>query len=391
MWINRAISERLHRLMATRPAVVVTGARQVGKTSLLKKLCSTHAALSLDLPAVATQADNDGALFLKTNPPPLFIDEVQYAPGLFRHLKLDIDQHRSEMGRFVLSGSQKFSLMREVSDSLAGRVAVVELEGLSFSELRGTDRELSAEEFLIRGGFPELCATPEVERADFFRSYLATYLERDVRAVLNVGSLRDFERFIRACALRSGQLINRAELARDVGISATTANQWLSVLAASNQIFLLEPWFSNKTRSITKTPKLYWADSGMLAFLVGINSVDDLVSSPLRGALWESLVFAEFRKRHAHSGREGEMFFYRDRSQGVDFLIHRGGRFELYDAKWSENPTNTDAQALHKVGAALGEENVVKKALITRSSAQFQRRDGVSVLPFTEEWEGRSR
>ncbi|HEY0882038.1 MAG TPA: ATP-binding protein, partial [Archangium sp.] len=297
MWIQRAISPLLLRLLGQRPVLVVTGARQVGKTSLLKTLLPDHSFASLDLPLDAAQAEEQPKTFLAEHPPPLVIDEVQYAPGVFRHVKIDVDAHRSEVGRFVLTGSQKFLLMKAVSDSLAGRAAVVELEPLSFHEISHARPQATVEAVMFRGGFPELWATPTIIAADYYRSYLATYLERDVRSLVNVGSLRDFERFVRACALRSGQLLNKSELARDVGISAPTANEWLSVLVASNQVVLLEPWFSNGTKSMVKSPKLYWGDAGFLTWLLGIRDEGELLRSPLAGAIWETFVCSELRRR----------------------------------------------------------------------------------------------
>lgn len=354
MWIQRAISPLLLRLLGQRPVVVVTGARQVGKTSLLKTLLPDHSFASLDLPLDAAQAEEQPRTFLTEHPPPLVIDEVQYAPGVFRHVKVDVDAHRSEVGRFVLTGSQKFLLMKAVSDSLAGRAAVVELEPLSFHEISRALPHATVESVMFRGGFPELWATPTLVAADYYRSYLATYLERDVRSLVNVGSLRDFERFVRACALRSGQLLNKSELARDVGISAPTANEWLSVLVASNQVVLLEPWFSNGTKSMVKSPKLYWSDAGFLTWLLGIRDEDELLRSPLIGAIWETFVCSELRRRQLSLEGGTSLHFWRDRGREVDFVIHRGGRFELMEAKFTADPTRRDATQLEEVASQLG-------------------------------------
>lgn len=354
MWIPREISPLLTRLVGQRPVVVVTGARQVGKTSLLKALLPGHRFASLDLPLDAALAEEQPKTFLGQHPPPLVIDEVQYAPGVFRHVKVDVDQHRSEPGRFVLTGSQKFLLMKSVSDSLAGRAAVLELEPLSFREIDRAVPGVAVEAALVRGGFPELWAAPSLVAADYYRSYLATYLERDVRSLVNVGSLRDFERFIRACALRSGQLLNKAEIARDVGISSPTAAEWLGVLAASNQVVLLEPWFNNATRSMVKSPKLYWSDPGFLTWLVGIRDEGELLRSPLAGAIWETFVCAELRRRQLALEGGVSLHFWRDRGREVDFVIHRGGRFELMEAKLTADPTRRDAAQLEEVAARLG-------------------------------------
>ena len=186
----------------------------------------------------------------------MIIDEVHYAPGLFRHLKAAVDAHRGRRGQYLLTGSQKFTLMKGVSESLAGRADIVELETLSLREILKALPGTGIDSAIVHGGFPELHANPDIDFVAFYNSYLATYLERDIRSLANVGSLRDFERFLRACALRSANLLNKADLARDVGIAPSTANQWLSMLEASGQVVLLEPWFSNRTKSIVKSPKL---------------------------------------------------------------------------------------------------------------------------------------
>ncbi len=252
MWIPRFVEPRLKRSAKTRPVIVLTGARQTGKTSTFLRMFPGHAFVSLDLPTEAEQAEKEPRSFLQRHPPPAIIDEVQYAPALFRHLKVVVDAHRTRNGQFLLTGSQKFTLMKDVSESLAGRADIVELETLSFAEIRAALPQIGVETVIVRGGFPELYANLEIDLIAFYNSYLATYLERDVRSLTNVGSLRDFERFVRACALRSANLLNKADLARDVGIASSTANHWLSMLEASGQVILLEPWFSNRTKSIVK-------------------------------------------------------------------------------------------------------------------------------------------
>ncbi len=381
MWIPRAVEPLLRRAAATRPAVVVTGARQTGKTSLVRRLFPEHGYVSLDLPSEAEQAERDPDAFLARHGAPLVVDEVQYAPGLFRHLKRVIDRERSRAGQFVLTGSQKLALMREVSDSLAGRAEVIELEALSLAELRGAGIDSAVETVAVRGGMPELWERPELDAAAFHRSYVATYLERDLRLQLNVGSLRDFERFVRACALRSSGVLNKTELARDVGISTSTASAWLSVLEASGQVFVLEPWFSNRTKSLVKTPKLHVADSGLLSFLVGLRDASDLLESPLGGAVWETFVCSELRRSLRSGRREGDLFYWRDRAREIDLLVHRAGRFELYDAKRTAHPSSGDAAALHAVAALLRKGSVVRRALVCRTPNPYPLGDGAEAVP----------
>jgi predicted AAA+ superfamily ATPase len=269
----------------------------------------------------------------------VLLDEVQYAPALFRHLKVRIDADRHRMGRFLMTGSQKFPLMRALSESLAGRCAVLELDTLSSRELLAA-LPSDAHGFpdrIWRGGFPELYRNPEMPPRDFYSSYVATYLERDVRLALRVGNLRDFERFLRACALRSGQLLNLSELARDVGIAGTTARDWLSVLEASGQVVLLEPWFGNLGKRMIKTPKLYLRDTGLLCFLLGMDSAAAVVRSPFLGAVWETYVLGQILRSRAATGSSAGLFFWRDaHSTEVDFVIEQDGRLRLVEAKWGE-------------------------------------------------------
>ena len=338
----------------------------------------------LDLPTEAEQSEKEPERFLQRHPPPVIIDEVQYAPGLFRHLKVAADAHRTRNGQFLLTGSQKFTLMKNVSESLAGRADIVELETLSFSEIREALPNTELEIAIVRGGFPELYANPDIDWVAFHNSYIATYLERDVRALANVGNLRDFERFLRACALRSANLLNKADLARDVGIAPSTANQWLSMLEASGQVVLLEPWFSNRTKSMVKSPKLYLADSGLLCALLNIQSEEALRQSPAVGAVWETFVFAQLRARERRAGRAGGLFFWRDRTREVDFVVDAGGRLELFEAKWTELPDVGDTANLDFVRTVTGKSRVTAGGVVSRTPNGFPFPNGFRALPVTE-------
>jgi len=378
------MEDPLLKAARTYPALILTGARQAGKTSLLQRLFPKYRFVPLDLPSHAELAEKGPQDFIGRYPPPLIIDEVQYAPGLFRYLKNWIDKNRHNYGQFLLTGSQKFVLMRNVSESLAGRCAVLELETLSLSEVQGI-RSQKEVDLIVRGGFPELHGRPELDPRTFYQSYVATYLERDVRELLRVGQLRDFERFLRACALRSGQLLNKANLAQDVGISPPTANEWLSVLHASNQVILLEPWFSNKTKSLVKSPKLYLADTGLLCHLLGIHSTEELFKSPLAGSIWETFVFSELRKRQICSRGGWELYFWRDlRGLEVDFLIHRGGNFELTEAKFTERPGEGEIRGLKKVRALLGGRRVKRSTLVCRTPNPYPLENGITATPLEE-------
>jgi len=384
MWIPRDIEPRLQRSARTRPVVVLTGARQTGKTSTLRRLFPDHKFVSLDLPTEAEQAEKEPKGFLDRHAPPVIIDEVQYAPGLFRYLKAAVDAHRSRHGQYLLTGSQKFTLMKNVAESLAGRADILELETLSFAEIRAAFPDTVVESAIVRGGFPELHANPEIDQAAFYNSYLATYLERDVRTLANVGSLRDFERFLRACALRSANLLNKADLARDIGIAPSTANHWLSALEASGQIVLLEPWFSNRTKSIIKTPKLYLADTGLLCALLNIRSEEALRESPAAGAVWETFLFAQLRARERRAGRVNSLFFWRDRTREVDFVADSAGRLELFEAKWSEAPDAGDTVNLAFLRNLIGKSHYAGGSVLCRAAHSYPLGDGFRAVPAAE-------
>jgi predicted AAA+ superfamily ATPase len=380
MWIDRYIEPILQNRAETRPVVVLTGARQTGKTSLVRRLFPDYRYVSLDLPSEALQAEQDPAGFMSRYPAPLIVDEVQYAPGLFRHLKRVIDDDRDTPGQFILTGSQPFQLMQGVSESLAGRAALLQLSGLSYAEILSSFPELSVEEAMVRGGYPELYAKPELDPDGFYQSYVATYLERDLRSQLQVGNLSDFERFLRAGALRTAQLINKAELARDVGISPSTAGQWSSVLERSGVWFLLEPWFSNRTKSLVKSPKLHFQDSGLCAFLMGIRSVDDLAGSPLAGTLWETMVFTEIQRLLSVGIGSWQFNFWRDRTKEADFLLHRAGTFMAADAKWAEHPSRSGR--LKSIIKELS--HCPQAALICRTPNRYPMSDTIQALPLAD-------
>lgn len=381
MWIPRYLEEHLRKSARTRPVLVLTGARQTGKTTTLRRLFPDYGFISLDLPTEAEQAEKEPEAFLRRYPAPSIIDEVQYAPALFRHLKVVVEGKRNRYGQYLLTGSQKFALMKNVSESLAGRADVVELETLSLAEILAARPKTGLETAIVRGGFPELNANPEIDAVAFYNSYLATYLERDVRSLANIGSLRDFERFLRACALRSANLLNKADLARDVGIAPSTANQWLSILEASGQAVLLEPWFSNRTKSLVKSPKLYLSDTGLLCALLNIRSEKALTESPWAGAVWETFVFAQLRHRERRAGRAGSLFFWRDRTREVDFVVDAGGHLELFEAKWTELPSSVDAVNLGFVRTAVGKSHASTGAIVCRAPHSYPMADGFRAVP----------
>ncbi len=342
MWIEREIEKTLKLHAATRPATILTGGRQTGKTSLLQRLYPGIRYVSLDIPRIAEEAENSGESFLETNSPPLILDEVQYAPGVFRYIKTDIDAHRNENLRYLITGSQKFSLMQGVTESLAGRAGIIELYSLSASEMESFHGIKADKKTILRwiytGGYPEIHAS-DLDPERYYGDFIATYLERDVRQALQVKNLRDFDLFLRLAAVRTGQLLSMNSFASDLGVSPNTVRSWLSVLEASGIIHLLEPYFDNMGKRIVKTPKLYFVDTGIAAYLAGFRSPEEMEKSQLIGAFFESYVMGQFIRYYSNRCRKTPIYFLRDHhGHEIDFVVSVGNKLKLYECKWSENP-----------------------------------------------------
>lgn len=344
MWIQREIEEIWQELRSEYPIVVVTGTRQVGKTSLLERLVGEENLVSLDLPNEARRAESTPEHFLSDLEFPAIIDEVQYAPALFRHLKYLCDRRLKKTGeRIYLTGSERFVLMRDLSESLAGRAAIIELSGLSLKELEQATGKLASGSVLLKwllmGGYPGLHAG-SLKRERFFSNLVATYIERDVKRLGEVKDSRDFDRFLRLCAIRTGQILSMNGIAAEIGVSQTTVKRWLSILEASSIVDLVEPWFSNQTSRLVKRPKLYFRDTGLCAFLSGLESEEQLAKSPLLGALFETLCYNQLRTSYENRGLRKKIYYFRTRDGvEIDFVVEKGpNNLECYECKWSENP-----------------------------------------------------
>lgn len=381
MWITRKYEKTLKALSEQFPSVVVTGARQVGKTALVQKVFPDYTYVTLDIPAIAAQAENHPEAFIKSHPEPLIIDEVQYAPSIFRYLKVAIDRNKNP-GRFILTGSQHFLLMQGVSESMAGRCGIINMLNLSSREIQEGVGAYSENDYLITGGYPELYAKPEIDFHFWCSSYLATYLERDVRNILNVGSLRDFDRFLRAVAIRTSQILSYSDLARDVGISPNTAKKWISVLQASGQIVLLEPYYRNLGKRLVKSPKLYMCDTGLALFLMGFENFEAVINHPIIGAIWETHVVMQVIKHFQALGKNRPLWFWRTiHGAEVDLLIEQGGRFIAVEAKFSENP---DVKALKGINALknfYGEDSVTAGFIASRNENSYPLSKKVHAIP----------
>ena len=392
MWINRDITAELRQAAATFPVVALVGPRQVGKTATLERIFSDYAYASLDVAANAEEAETRPQTFLQRHSPPVVLDEVQYAPSFFRQIKTHVDANRNRNGQFILTGSQNFLLMGNLAESLAGRVAVIPFLGLSGTEWRSAaavSGQRSWQEFLWKGSFPGLWSDPEAgpSRERWYQGYVTTYLERDVRNLINVGSLRDFERFLRACAARCGQMLNMSELGRDVGISTPTAKKWLSVLQASNQVILLEPYYRSLGKRIAKTPKLHFTDTGLAAFLMGFSSPETLWTSMQAGALWESYVVGQWLRWRDWHAPSLMLWYWRDQGGNeVDLLIEKDGKLFAVECKVKERPAAKDVKGIARLRDFYGADQVPRAFVACPIDATFDLRPDVTVVPGWEIW-----
>ncbi|MHB8174370.1 MAG: ATP-binding protein [Nitrospirota bacterium] len=386
MYLTRTLETFFRKAASQFPVMLVTGARQVGKTTFLRHLSGKgRRYVTLDDPLVLNLAKQDAALFMQRFPAPVLIDEIQYAPELLPYIKMEVDNNRKP-GMFWLTGSQQFQMMKGVSESLAGRVGVVQLLGLSRREITGQgqsvkpfmpipkeiqNRMLSGGSLPLkelyniiwRGSFPEVALKSETDHDLFYSSYLQTYLQRDIRDLARVGDEMAFLRFLRAAAARTGQLLNMADLARDADVAPNTVKNWLSILQTSGVIYLLGPYHTNVTKRLVKTPKLYFLDTGLCAYLTEWSSPETLEAGAMSGPILETWIMVEILKSWWHNGLRAPFYYYRDKDQKeIDLLIVRDGKIYPLEFKKTASP-GKDAvrhfQALERLNMPVGPGGVV--------------------------------
>ncbi|HCJ12449.1 MAG: ATPase [Verrucomicrobia bacterium GWF2_51_19] len=362
---TRILTRTIQRVSKQFPILMLTGPRQVGKTTLFE-MCAEGARnyVTLDDMDARSLAQRDPKLFLQTYTYPLIIDEVQYAPQLFSAIKIIVDREKKN-GLFWLTGSQKYALMKGVTESLAGRVAILDLLGLSQSEREGRDSQPflptknwveanradapSLQDIYKRiweGSFPRVCESGE--RDIFYHSYIQTYLQRDVPDVLGVHNAVSFYKFLSAIAARTGQMLNYTDLARDVGIDNKTAKAWLSVLQTSGLVYLLEPYYANVTKRLIKAPKIYFLDTGLCCYLTKWPTPESLEAGAMSGAILETYLFIEILKSYWHNGLEAHFYYYRDADKReIDLLIDSGNMLYPIEFKKTATPSHTASQHFH--------------------------------------------
>ena len=372
MFIPRALTESLKSASRSFYVILLTGPRQTGKTALLQNLREKERSyISLDDISSRLAAQQDPAGFIERLKLPVLIDEAQYAPQLFPYIKMTVDKMKIP-GLFWLTGSQRFSLMKGVSESLAGRVAIFKLQGLSLSEEEGrasappffpvmsllkerqkTVKPLSLKRLFARiwrGSYPHLAARPESDWSVFYESYTTTYIERDVRSYLNSARLLDFQKFFRVLAARTGQRLNYRDISKDTGVSEPTVKSWFEVLQATGLVVLVQPYFNNRAKRLLKTPKLYFMDTGLCCFLTGWLTPETLEKGAVSGPMLETYVVSEIIKSHIHNGRSPQIFYCADKEgREIDLLLEKEGRLHPLEIKKTLVPGNIKLKPMSRI------------------------------------------
>jgi uncharacterized protein len=384
-YLSRSLTKILYQLQEQYPILTVTGPRQSGKTTMLREVFPTYRYVSLENSDTRYYAAEDPVGFLKQYDSRVILDEVQRAPGLFPYLQSIVDERRL-MGQYILSGSQNFHLLSSITQSLAGRVALCKLLPFDSSELRNNGISVSDWQFWLRKGFYPAIQDRGISPDVFYSNYLQTYIERDVSDLAAVQNLKLFRNFIGLCASRAGQLLNYSSLAKDAGISLPTVKSWLNLLERSYLIHLLPPYFENFSKRLVKSPKLYFYDTGLLAFLLGVRATSDLTNWRQLGSLFENLVIADILKQNHHQYLLREYWFWRDHGQHeVDLLTLAEGGFDAYEIKSTQTVTTKLLAGLHFFADAAA-PRPTRKTLVyggdaNQDRSQFSVRTWTQALP----------
>lgn len=376
--IKREAEDVIRKLLKGFPIVTITGPRQSGKTTLAQAIFADKPYFSLEDPDIRQQARDDPRAFLARMPEGSVLDEVQRIPDLLSYLQSHVDEHR-RMGSFLLTGSQHFGLMSDITQSLAGRTAFVQLLPFSFGELAREGIGLAdLDKALFTGGYPPLYDR-KLTPAQWMPAYVTAYLERDVRQVLQVQDLDAFQRFLKLCAGRSGQILNLSSLATDCGITHNTAKAWISVLEASFIVFQLKPHHANFRKRLIKSPKLYFYDTGLLCWLLGIQTPDQLATHPLRGSIFETCIISELKKNISNLGLNIDLFFWRDSNgREIDIIVDFGGKYMPIEIK-SGQTVNRDFFSGLEHWTRLAGDLAIAPTLVYGGKQEWSRK-GVRVL-----------
>jgi len=358
MWIERNMEPVVKSMLRQFPSVLLTGVRQSGKSATIAHLLPGKTVVRLDDALVADTAVHSPDRLFGELTEPVILDEIQYAPDLFRILKVMIDRDRRP-GRFVLTGSQHFELMRNVSESLAGRCGVLNLHTLSYGEAVRAGVSTTELDFIFKGGFPELYAgDKEMDGRVWFQSYVTTYLERDIRNIVNVSDLGSFRRLLRAVAARTGSILDYTSIAGDVGVQPNTAKAWIHLLEESGVVFILEPFYRNIGTRMRKAPKIYVMDTGLAVYLLGFRTMEDCLLSPYAGKIWETYVLNQIVRCYANKGLKAPLFYWKGAAE-VDMILDLGGdNISAIECKLTERPHPGDTRGLTVFAAVCAKEKL---------------------------------
>jgi len=371
--IKRDIEPICLELFRHFPIITITGPRQSGKTTLAKKLFPGKPYVNLEFPDQRLLASTDPRAFLNAFPDGAILDEIQRVPELPSYIQGIVDE-KQQNGLFVLTGSQQFEISQSISQSLAGRTAMIKLAPLSISELAGTSELPDINTLLFNGFYPGL-HTRSIQPYHFYSNYFETYIERDLRQLLLIGNLMLFEKFVRILATRAGSLLNYQSLANDCGVSQPTIKKWISILEASYIVFILPPFFRNISKRLIKAPKIYFLDTGLLCFLLGIESVRHVASHPLRGALFENCMIVELLKQRWNAAKRSNLFFFRDTSGNeVDVLAEEEGRLLPVEIKSAQTPSQEFIKSLRFVRTLFPDE--ISRGMVVYDGTIEQQIDG---------------
>jgi len=350
-YIHRAIEKELLTAAKEFSVVVLTGPRQTGKSTTLQNIFPKHDYVTFDDPLMRKLAGDDPNFFLSRSQK-MIIDEIQYVPGLLPFIKMAVDSDRRNVGHFILTGSQYFTLMGDISESLAGRAALYELLPFSSEEIPhspGYDRMKQSFSAMYHGFFPEIVVRG-VDRNRFYSSYLQTYLERDIRQITSVHDLKVFQNFLELLAARAGNILNIHELSKEAGVSFTSARRWISILESTRLIYLLRPYTKNITKRVVKSPKLYFTDTGLLAYLLRYPTAATMIAGPQAGAFFENLVLSEILKLKYNHNLNFEPYFYRDSNhREIDFVLDYGVAVKMFEVKCVSTPNEKHFAVLKKM------------------------------------------